>query len=58
MNYETLQIRTDKNCPKCSFSNLMKRQTHVTGKCHFLSSTVGQKSQNIVVTHPIIVAIP
>ena len=39
--------------PKCSFFNLMNRQTRVKRKvAFFLSSTVGQKSQNIVVSHP------
>ena len=41
-----------KVCPKCSFFNLMNRQTRVKRKVAFLSSTVGLKSQNIVVTHP------
>ena len=43
-----------KNCPTCSFFNLINRQMciKINRKATFLSSTVGRKSQNIIVTHP------
>ena len=45
---------TNTKRPKCSFFDLMNMPTHVkiNRKVAFLSSTVGRKSQNIVVPHP------
>ena len=53
MNYETTNTKR-KNCPACSFFNLINRQMciKINRKVAFFSSTVGRKSQNIVVTHP------
>ena len=41
-----------RNCLKCSFFDSMNRQTRVKNKQESGTSTVGQKSQNIIVTHP------
>ena len=53
MNYEALQIRIEEIAQNVvSSTRIVKPVLKINRRVAFLLSTVGQKSQNMVVTHP------